>query len=226
MMDNTQSTINESRTVPRRSLLANVGVAAVAGLAASAASAQDSANRNDFEPQRHAQDAWLGQLPGSHRVIIDSSSPQGGGSAVWYASNILNAHEEAYEGTPADYAMVVCFRHMSTPFGFDDDIWAKYGNVFMRNADPLPTTNPMRTPSAVNGQNSINTLIDKGVQFAICGRATRRYAMGIAQATGATADEVYAELAAGLLPNARLVPAGVVTVTRAQEYRYSLLYAE
>jgi intracellular sulfur oxidation DsrE/DsrF family protein len=50
--------------------------------------------------------------------------------------------------------------------------------------------------------------------------------MGIASSTGATADEVFAELAAGLIPNARMVPAGVVTVTRAQEYGYSLLYAE
>lgn len=225
-MDKSESNMIEQKTLARRSLLTNVGVAAVAGLAASAAQSQSAGSTQSFEPQRHAQDAWLGQLSGSHRVIIDSSSPQGGGSAVWYASNILNAHEEAYEGNPADYAMVVCFRHMSTPFGFDDAIWAKYGNVFMRNADPVPTANPMRTPSAVNGQNSINTLIEKGVQFAVCGRATRRYAMGIAQATGATADEVFAELSAGLLPNARLVPAGVVTITRAQEYRYSLLYAE
>jgi intracellular sulfur oxidation DsrE/DsrF family protein len=83
----------------------------------------------------------------------------------------------------------------------------------------------MRTPSASNGQNSINTLIDKGVQFAVCGRATRRFAMAIAQSTGSAADEVYAELAAGILPNARLVPAGVLSLTRAQEYHFSLLYA-
>lgn len=168
----------------------------------------------------------MNELAGDHRVFIDSSTAQGGGSAVWYASNILNAHEEAYEGSASDYAMIVCFRHLSTTYGFDDAIWAKYGGIFVRNADPVLSTNPMRTPSASNGQNSINTLIDKGVQFAVCGRATRRFAMAIAQSTGSAADEVYAELAAGILPNARLVPAGVLSLTRAQEYHFSLLYAE
>lgn len=210
----------------RRALLSNIGVAAVAGLAAGAATAQGQTQSDGFRPRRHALDAWMAELAGDHRVFIDSSTQQGGGSAVWYASNILNAHEEAYEGSPSDYAMIVCFRHMSTPFGYGDAIWQKYGSVFMRNADPAPVANPMRTPSAVNGQNSITTLIDKGVQFAVCGRATRRFSMAIAQATNASADDVYAELAAGLLPNAHLVPAGVISVTRAQEYQYSLLYAE
>ncbi|MDO8907003.1 MAG: hypothetical protein Q7W55_00740 [Pseudohongiella sp.] len=222
---------HDEKAVGRRALLANIGVAAVAGLAASAASAQSAtqtspARGNEFEPRRHSLDTWMGELAGDHRVFIDSSTQQGGGSAVWYASNILNAHEESYEGSAADYAMIVCFRHMSTPYGFDDVIWAKYGNVFMRNADPAPSTNPMRTPGPSNGQNSLNTLIEKGVQFAVCGRATRRFAMGIAQATGATADDVYAELSSGLISNARLVPAGVLSATRAQEYQYSLLYAE
>lgn len=224
-------TDHDEKTVGRRTLLSNIGVATVAGLAATAASAQSaeqtrSVQSDQFQPRRHALDAWMAELAGDHRVFIDSSTQQGGGSAVWYASNILNAHEEAYAGSAADYAMVVCFRHMSTPYGFDDAIWSKYGSIFMRNADPVPVTNPMRTPGPTNGQNSLSTLIEKGVNFAVCGRATRRFAMGIAQATGATADDVYAELSAGLIPNARLVPAGVLSVTRAQEYQYSLLYAE
>jgi intracellular sulfur oxidation DsrE/DsrF family protein len=210
----------------RRNLLANIGVAAVAGLAAGAVSAQPSAARPAFEPRRHAQDAWMANISGDHRVFIDSSTSQGGGSAVWYASNILNAHEESYDGSPSDYAMIVCFRHMSTTYGFDDALWAKYGAVFARGATPVPTANPMRTPSGINGQNTITTLIEKGVQFAICGRASQRFAMAIAQATGASAEAVYAELQAGMIPQAHMVPAGVIAATRAQEYRYSLLYAE
>jgi intracellular sulfur oxidation DsrE/DsrF family protein len=214
--------------VGRRELLSSIGVAAVAGLAVSASqvSAQPAAQPAGFQPARHNQDNWLDEMPGSHRVIVDSSTPVGGASALWYANNIISAHEESYEGSAADYAMVVCFRHLSTPYGFDDGIWAKYGSFFNRAADPAPTANPMNTAGPSSGGNSIDSSVARGVQFAICGRATRRLAMAIASSTGVTADEAFAELAAGLIPNARMVPAGVVTVTRAQERGYSLLYAE
>jgi intracellular sulfur oxidation DsrE/DsrF family protein len=96
----------------------------------------------------------------------------------------------------------------------------------MRNADPVPVTNPMKVPAANNGQHSLPELEEKGVQFAVCSRATRRMAGAIATATGATVDAVYAELAAGLIPNSRLVPAGFIAATRAQEMGYGLLFAE
>ena len=39
------------------------------------------------------------------------------------------------------------------------------------------------------------------------------------------ADAIYKTMAANLIANARFVPAGVIAVTRSQEYGYSLLYA-
>ena len=29
-------------------------------------------------------------------------------------------------------AMIICFRHASTPFGYNNAMWKKYGEVFMR----------------------------------------------------------------------------------------------
>ena len=212
--------------VGRRSLLTTMSVAAVAGLAASAGSAQTQPHPTGFQPARHDKDAWLNELPGSHRVFIDSSTMAGGPAGLWYANNMISAHEDEYEGNAADFAMVVCFRHMSTPYGFNDAVWAKYGAIFSRNADPAPTRNPLSIASASSGQNSISSSVARGVHFAICGRATRRFAMAIASATGGDADTVFAELTAGGVPNSHCVPAGVLTATRAQEYHYSFLYAE
>lgn len=223
---------NDQNKLARRHLLTTMSVAAVAGLAASAgpapaqAQSQPQAQTQDFQPARHDKDAWLNELPGSHRVFIDSSTMAGGPAGLWYANNMISAHEEEYDGEAADFAMVVCFRHMSTPYGFGDGIWAKYGAIFNRSADPAPTRNPLSIASASSGQNSIASSVARGVNFAICGRATRRFAMVIASATGGNADEVFAELTAGAVPNSHFVPAGVLTVTRAQEYRYSFLYAE
>lgn len=208
----------------RRALLTGMSVAAVAGLAASARPAAAQSSSASRAP--HPKDAWLAELPGMHKVFVDSSTMQGGATALWGAGNILEAHVNEYAGQTSDYALVVCFRHLSTPYGFNDAIWAKYGSLFMRNVDPVPTANPMNTAGPSNGQHSIGEIVEKGAQFAVCGRATRRQAGGIASATNQTADAVFAELSANLIPNAHLVPAGVIAVTRAQEFGYSFLYGE
>ncbi len=217
----------ETKKVGRRALLSNMSVAAVAGLAASAAavSAPAQAQSSGFSPARHSADTWMAELPGSHRVFIDSSTLLGGANAVRYANNIIQAHEIDYDGKASDYALIVCFRHTSVPFAFDDAIWAKYGAIFDRSADPAPSTNPMNTASMANGQTSLADLRAYGVKVVICSKATASYARAIAAATGASADEVNAELVAGAIPEGRFVAAGVMAATRSQEYSYSLLYA-
>lgn len=225
MKDNTT---DKQTKVGRRTLLSGFSVAAVAGLAASATSAPASAQSrgNGFRPTPHTNDTWMNELSGSHRVFIDSATLPGGANAMRYANNILTVNGEDYDGDDSDYAMIVCFRHTSTPYAFNDAIWAKYGAYLDRRADPAHTTNPMNTANAGNGQNTIAGLVDRGVRFAICNRATRSFSRMLAGATGAEYEDVYQELLANAIPNGRFVPAGVMAATRAQEFRYSLLYAE
>ena len=220
---------DDHNIVGRRTLLTNMSVAAVAGLAATAGPvpAQAAEGTAGFQPKRHSKDSWLNELAGDHRVFVDSSTVAGGGSAIRFANNIIVSHIEEYDGKASDYAMVVCFRHASTPYGFGDALWAKYGELMNRDESiPAPSSNPMNTPNAYSAQNTIPSLLAKGVNFAICSRATRGLSRRIATSTGASADEVYAELVAGAIPNSHFVAAGVLAVTRAQEYHYSLLYAE
>jgi hypothetical protein len=220
----------DHKNVGRRALLTNMGVAAVAGIAATAgpASAQVQQSSNAFKPARHSKDSWFNDLKGEHRVFIDSSTVQGGGSALRFANNIIVSHMEEYEGKSSDYALVVCFRHASTPYGFGHAIWEKYGELINRDTSlsAAPTSNPMYVSNSHSGSNTIPKVLDLGVNFAICNRATRNTARRIASATGTSADDVYAELVAGAIPNSRFVAAGVLAATRSQEYGYSLLYAE
>lgn len=213
----------------RRNLLTNMGVAAVAGITTAAAtgSAQAAEQSSGMQVKTYSKDSWLDELTGEHRVFVDSSTVAGGGSAIRFANNIIVSHIDEYDGKASDYAMVVCFRHASTPYGFDDAVWAKYGELI--NRDPsitAPSSNPMNTANDYSGSNTIPTLLELGVNFAICKRATRRAAMNIAKATGMSVDEAFAELVAGAIPNSHFVAAGVLAVTRAQEHHYSLLYAE
>ena len=214
----------------RRALVTGMS-AAVAGLAIAAASTASAQTDNSgaFTPARHDLDAWMGELGGNHRVFIDTASAQGGADALRYGSNILNAHQNAYAGSDADYAMVICYRHLSTPFGFNDAMWAKYGEQFkdiMSFTDPATGAAPVvNLMNQGNGPTTISTMGNRGVKFAICSSATRFVAGRLAAVHGGTAEDMITELMANAVPNSRFVPAGVMAMTRAQEYRYSLLYA-
>ena len=218
----------------RRSLLTGFGLAA-AGAAvgvSSAVGAQEAAAQGDII--RYPLDAWLDRKEVHHRVFIDSSRPLGAVEGLQYANNMLSAHVNAYGGKESDFAIAVCFRRFSTPLGWSSEAWNKYGKILdrvLQYPDPVTneafTANPglMERTDLPNRGNTITSLGERGVRFAVCDAATRVISGILARATEGDADEIYQELVASLVPNARFVPAGVLTATRAQEYGYSLLSA-
>ncbi len=219
----------------RREFLTHAGlVTAGVTVAASAVAQGQSGNGNtEFVPMRHSQDSWMNELGSGHRVFVDSQTGPGGLAAMNFANNILLAHAQGYGGSDSDYGMIVCFRHDSSPFGFNDAMWEKYNELFMRrtgvsNEDGSSVTvNPLnveRSPYG-NRSNTIETLQNRGVHYAICNLSTRGMAGMLARSTGASADDVYQELVDNKVPNGHIVPAGVMAATRAQEYGYSLLYS-
>ena len=62
------------------------------------------------------------------------------------------------------------------------------------------------------------------MRLAVCSLATRGAATAIAKKSGAKVDDVFKELTEHLVPNARMVPAGIVAVSRAQERGYTFSY--
>ncbi|MEZ5492305.1 MAG: hypothetical protein R3F50_18640 [Gammaproteobacteria bacterium] len=221
----------------RRRFITGVGMAAASAAAVTAARAASNMPQEtvSFTPARHPEDAWMDQLGGSHRAFVDSSTGPGGVSALNFANNILAAHVDAYAGgSESDYALLVCFRHDSSPFGFNDAMWEKYGELFssrtgIRDNDTgeAPAFNPMNVPRSPYGNrgNTIDILAARGVHFAVCNLSTRGMAGMLARSTGGSRDDIYQELITNSIPNSHFVPAGVVAATRAQEYGYSLLYS-
>lgn len=216
----------------RRSLLTGLGVAA-AGLTVGAGVAE--AKRKKFEPARYDLDTWMDEMPGKHRVFVDSSTADGGATALHLSRNILNAHQSAYDGEDSDYAMILCFRHSSTAFGFGDSAWKKYGKDIHRMlnfADPAtgeaPEINLMQATDRRGLSNkgaTIDYVQSRGIQIVICNAATRGISGFLSGAGHGEADEIYKELVASAIPGSRFVSAGVMAVTRAQEYDYSVLVA-
>jgi hypothetical protein len=221
----------------RRWLLGSIGAVAAGAAVVSASSnaAQSSAPAAGFVPVKHALDAWMGEIPGIHRAFLDTSTGNGGLTAMNYANNILMVQADDYGGSESDYAMVVCFRHMSTPLGYNDAMWAKYGAALSAftglkdsKTDQAFMVNPLNIPGRSDFPSrghTVSEMAGRGAYYAVCNRATHSISGMLARGSGGDADAIYEELAANLVDDARLVPAGVMAATRSQEYGYSLLYS-
>jgi hypothetical protein len=225
----------------RRSFLTrlNAGAASLAALAiAGVARAQEkSAATVRWQPARHDKDDWLDNLPGKHRLVFDTTNHNGLGEALLFANNFIRVNRSDYGLQNGDLAVVIVVRHRSTPFGYNDAMWAKYGVSLAARAqfeDPktklAPKTNVYNVGDAGDSSSNRGTTLDalakQGVQLAVCATSTRGYAGAIAAATGGNTDAIFNELIANLVvPNTRRVPAEIVAVNRAQERGYSLVSA-
>lgn len=232
------------RAVARRSFLARLSaaVAAVGAVgatrsASAVAPAQTSATpASGWQPARHAEDDWFEVPTAKHRMFFDTVSADALGQALFFARNVFAANASGYGLKDGDLALVICVRHESTSFAFDDAMWAKYGAALSTRAggfvDPkskaVPTTNVYLNgtygDALKNGGVTATALTTRGLRFAVCGMATRAAAQLIAKQTGGNVDAVYTELTQHLIPGGHMVPAGIVAVNRAQERGYSFSY--
>jgi intracellular sulfur oxidation DsrE/DsrF family protein len=208
-----------------------VGATLVGGGAALQAQSGGEAR---WQPGRHTQDDWLDKIPGKHRFVFDTTMPDGFGSSILYSNNFFEANKNDYGLGDADSAVVIVARHFSTVFAYNDAMWAKYGPMFSQRIgfnDPQT-----KQPAKINVYNSaahvgalpsfgttLDTVLKRGVQLAVCQMATKFFAGGLAQATGGKADAIYDELVKNLVANSHMVPAGIVAVNRAQERGYSMV---
>jgi hypothetical protein len=222
----------------RRSFFSRIGTglsAAVgaATLAAGGATLQaQSAGSGRRQLRRHPQDNWLDELPGQHRLLLDTTTANGFGSALLYSNNFLISSQAGYGLKDADSAVVIVVRHFATVFAYNDAMWAKYGAIMSQRinfSDPQS-----QKPATINVYNSashaaalpslgntLDSVLKRGVHIAVCQMATRLFAGGLADATGGNVDAVYNEVVGNLVANSHMVPSGIVALSRAQERGYT-----
>jgi intracellular sulfur oxidation DsrE/DsrF family protein len=219
--------------IARRAVLTALGTGAVV-LGATSASREASAQGARWEPALDKEDDWM-DLPGRHRLVFDATSANGAGDALFFASNYLAVNKSAYGLAPSELANIIILRHFATVFAYDDAMWAKYGAMLADLAqfiDPKTEEAPDRNLYDVAGYGStlpnmgvtLSSLSEMGVHFAVCGLATQKFAELLAGQTHGDAEAIRKELSAHLVPNSRLVPAGIVAVNRTQERGYALAY--
>ncbi|HZR23215.1 MAG TPA: hypothetical protein VFA59_06485 [Vicinamibacterales bacterium] len=206
----------------RRMFLSRVPALAMASTAYGVPQAKASAATN-WTAAKHDQDNWLDENTAKHRVVVDTYAPDRFADALLFSGNLFETNLAAYDVANKDMAVLLIVRHNTTPLGYNDAMWNKYGKQLaarMGWVDPktkeVPTTNIYK--------NRFEGLAKEGLMLGVCQRTTQAYSGIIAREFDKKPDEVFKELAANLvLPTARIVPAGVIAVTRAQERGYSLV---
>ena len=161
----------------------------------------------------------MSAMPGRHRVGLDVVSPTGVPDGIRFAGNLFTGNKTGYGVEESEMALIMVLRHSATAYGYSDAIWSKYGKSIDAKATPPPVANPFNSGERMQ----LSGLAKRGVQFIVCGTASRGLAGRIA-GQGGDADAVLKEMSANLIPNARIVSAGVVGVTHAQEHGFTLLY--
>ena len=209
----------------RRSFLARLGAAAAAfefpAASARAQEAPPKAPDARWQPVRESKDDWFDQIPGRHRLVFDSVSPDGVASAIQFTNNFFTGNKNGYSLEPADVAVVIVMRHRATQFAFTDAVWAKYGAA-LSESDKFTDPKSGQAPTANFYRNGLESHVKRGVHLAVCDLSTHRLASFIARKIDGKADEIYKEMTANALGNVHFVPAGIVAVNRAQERGYAL----
>ena len=219
----------KNRFWERRSLMSGMGAAAAAlavGARPSAGQTPAAAPPTAFTPARHTQDDWLDKIPGKHRVVLDVTTAQGMPDAIRFAGNIYTGNKGTYGLDDADLAIVVILRHSATALGYGDAIWAKYGKALAdatKYADATTTEPPKGNPFNMAPRSQVDGLAKRGVHFAVCDTASHGVARRLA-GDGGDGEATYKEMVANMIPASRLVAAGVIAVTRAQEFGYKLVF--
>lgn len=223
----------------RRSFLSRLsaGVAAFAAVIGGGTTigyAQTSGSSR-WQPERHEKDDWLDQLSGKHRMVFDTTTPNGLGDAITFVNNFMRVNRSDYGLQNNDLAVVIVVRHRSTAFAYNNAMWEKYGIPMAKRAnftDPKTKQAPKANlynasdygDQLPNRGTTLDSMLKQGVQLAVCSVATRGLAGAIAEAAGGNTDDIFNELVSNLvMSNAHMVPAGIVTVNRAQERGYSFV---
>jgi intracellular sulfur oxidation DsrE/DsrF family protein len=173
-----------------------------------------------WQAARHAQDDWLDDNKAKHRVILDTWNPEHFPDALQFAGNIVETNKTDYDIPADELAVVICVRHRTTPFAFNDATWTKYGKSMSAQMAWSDPNSPGALTANPYGKRLV-ALAAQGVRLAICNRTTRAYSGRAARDAGTAGDAVLKEFMASTVIAGHFVPAGVVAVTRAQERGYA-----
>lgn len=210
-----------SSQVPRRGFLFRLSQAAVGLTALVAGTAQaEETSASAALIAADDPDAWMNRLTGQNKVMIHVHQYFMTG-LVDARTMLANARDQY--GVPEDQCSIAVITHGPAIQGlFRDEVWQRHSlGAFYEVNDPrtgAPATRNIYL-TAQDGEPpdaAVSDLMKRNVTFVVCNVALRSLSKKLAR-EGTAPDAVYAELAAGLVPGAFLVPDVFVSMQRAQK---------
>ncbi len=214
------------RRVPRRSFLTAIAAATGASVVAPLFA------RDALEARAQSSDpwdlSWLDRLHGKHKQFFDVGKKidQAPGP-LHIVTNYLDTFHDVYGLDFSQVNTVVGIAGAGFPINAGDALWMKYKlasrwqitDSVGRDARHNPFLDPPADESTP--RSSVKGLQARGTIFTQCDKALHAIATELAAAFHQPGDAVYAELAAGLHPGVRLVPANTMICGLAQEHGFA-----
>jgi hypothetical protein len=220
------SITSSTRAVARTSaLIASIAIVASATMAAARTgiAASTPAVKASAGSLREPSNRWLDGLKAKHRQFFDAPAP-GGGIPLVHVMNYFDTYNKAFNVKDADIDAVLTFYGLTTFYGLNDAMWAKYNlGEFLETNDPATgkpaTANPWRSAPIILGMNlapaSIESLQKRGATFILCNNALQIFSGLLAAKRGLDPKAVYEDMNQNILPGVELVPGMVVAVEQA-----------
>lgn len=202
---------------PRRRFL---GSLALAGAAFALPTPSPALPRPSFVGPDDWDHRWLAQLTRSNMLVFDTTG-HGNGDLFGGPSRYLDAMRDGY-GVPATEVLAVMALHGTAWAAvLDDERWARYDVGRVAGVmDPMtraPAPRNILRSHTDPARPTLESVQSRGTIVVVCNNTLRRVSRELTAAQpDRTADAVYADLRAGILPAVTVVPAVLAALQMAQ----------
>lgn len=202
----------------RRSFMSVVG--ALAGAATARVSAGDAAAQATAPSNPGWDLSWMDAFRGAHKQVFDMGGldPANDPGPMRFVRNYLNTINDVYALEYPDVNTAVGISGVAFPVNASDRLWQEYAlGERSQIIDPMTMKPAVRNIFLDGSPTSVTALQARGTLFWQCNIALGGVARRLAQARGLPAEDVRADLIAGLNPGVRIVPSNVMALGLMQE---------
>jgi len=171
---------------------------------------------------------WIDQFKGKHKQVFDCGSCDitADTRPLRFVANYLDTNRDALHLEPPDVNTVVGIARPAFPINASDALWQKYklGELWKIN-DPM-TRQPAVRNIFMDGPDGVKALQSRGAVFWMCNVALTAVVQQLARASGQQAQDLRAEVLAGLNPGVKVVPSHVLALGLVQEKGFTYSYVK